>query len=111
VALPLKAAHQRAKDAGPALRWTLEASQGLLLATISGTCLGYLVEGWGLLDSVYFAVISILTVGYGDFSPSSSFGRALCTVFLPFACAAALRSISVLGSVISNVDRTAPLNR
>ena len=33
------------------------------------------VEGWSLLDSVYFSVITIATVGYGDFSPQTALGK------------------------------------
>ncbi len=38
------------------------------------------VEGWGWLDSVYFSVITIATVGYGDFSPQTALGK-LFTIF------------------------------
>ena len=77
-------------------RSRLEPADGaplLLLAICGGTCLGYYVEGWCAVDSAYFALISILTVGYGDFSPSTRLGRTLCTLLLPVACArlAALR--------------------
>ena len=33
------------------------------------------VEGWSYLDSVYFSVITIATVGYGDFSPQTALGK------------------------------------
>lgn len=32
-------------------------------------------EGWTLLDSVYFSVITIATVGYGDFYPQTVPGK------------------------------------
>lgn len=38
------------------------------------------VEGWPMLDAVYFAVITISTVGYGDFSPQTGLGK-LFTIF------------------------------
>lgn len=37
-------------------------------------------EGWSWLDSVYFSVITIATVGYGDFSPHTALGK-LFTIF------------------------------
>ena len=80
--------------------------QPFLAAITAGTCLGFFAEGWGLLDSVYFSLISILTVGYGDFAPSTRIGRALCTLLLPITCAAALRSISLLGgALLRGLDR------
>ena len=38
------------------------------------------VEGWGLLNSLYFAVSTATTVGLGDFVPSTP-GSKLFTVF------------------------------
>lgn len=32
-------------------------------------------EGWSLLDALYFSVITISTVGYGDFSPQTDLGK------------------------------------
>lgn len=49
-----------------------------LLAAIAG--LGVVVgriEGWSLQESVYFAFVSGLTIGYGDLAPKSLLARAL----------------------------------
>ena len=32
------------------------------------------VEGWTIIQSIYFTTVTITTVGYGDFSPSSMGG-------------------------------------
>lgn len=40
------------------------------------------VEGWRYLDAVYWADVTILTIGFGDFKPSTNLGRAL---LLPYA--------------------------
>ena len=42
-----------------------------------------LVEGWSLLDSFYFSVVTIATVGYGDLSPETALGK-IFTVFFIF---------------------------
>ena len=36
-----------------------------------------LAEGWSLLDSIYFAFVSGLTIGYGDLAPKTLVGRVL----------------------------------
>jgi voltage-gated potassium channel len=56
----------------------------LALALIIVATIFYrLVEGWSLLDSAYFAVVTIATVGYGDFSPQTGLGK-LFTIFYIF---------------------------
>ncbi len=34
-----------------------------------------LVEGWSLLDSLYFSVVTIASVGYGDLTPHTALGK------------------------------------
>ena len=53
----------------------------LLFVVILGTVGFKLIEGWGLLESLYATVTTISTVGYGDFAPASAQGR-LFTIFL-----------------------------
>jgi hypothetical protein len=36
-----------------------------------------LIEGWSIQESLYFAYVSGLTIGYGDFAPKFLFTRAL----------------------------------
>lgn len=43
----------------------------LLLQALLGAIVG-LVESWGLGPGIYFAFITGLTVGYGDFAPSNA---------------------------------------
>ena len=50
---------------------------GLLLLIVGlGVIIGR-IEDWPLRDSVYFAFISGLTIGYGDLVPKSLLARAL----------------------------------
>ena len=38
------------------------------------------VEGWRVIDSLYFSVITLTTVGYGDLTPQTDAGK-LFTIF------------------------------
>ena len=52
-----------------------------LLAAIAalGLLIGFL-EGWSVQESIYFAFVSGLTIGYGDFAPRGFATRALAIV-------------------------------
>ena len=45
-----------------------------------GAAVYHWVEGWGWLDSIYFVVVTLTTIGYGDFHPETSLGK-LITIF------------------------------
>jgi voltage-gated potassium channel len=53
---------------------------GLLL--VLGTVFYSRVEGWSALDALYFSVITLTTVGYGDFAPRTAAGKIFTMVYL-----------------------------
>ena len=40
------------------------------------------IEGWSLLDAVYFCVVTLATVGYGDLHPTTPLGRAFTIAYI-----------------------------
>lgn len=47
-----------------------------------GTIFYWRVEGWSLLDSLYFSVVVLTTVGLGDFAPETNEGKAFTIIYL-----------------------------
>ena len=45
-----------------------------------GSVVYHYLEGWDWIDAVYFSVITLTTIGYGDFSPQTMEGK-LFTIF------------------------------
>ena len=45
-----------------------------------GTVVYHYLEGWSWIDALYFSVITLSTIGYGDFSPATDGGK-LFTIF------------------------------
>lgn len=43
------------------------------------------IEGWTLLESIYFAVVSLTTVGFGDYFPTQTASIWFCIFWLPFS--------------------------
>lgn len=54
----------------------------LVLILLVGTIFYHLEEGWSWLDSLYFSVITLSTVGYGDLSPTTSASKLFTMAFI-----------------------------
>jgi voltage-gated potassium channel Kch len=51
-----------------------------MLILALGTTVYHYLEGWSWIDSLYFSVVTLTTIGYGDFSPQTDVGK-LFTIF------------------------------
>ena len=54
----------------------------VILLLLIGTWFYTVVEGWTVTDAFYFSVITLSTVGYGDFSPATTAGKMFTTVYI-----------------------------
>lgn len=75
--LPLEALTQMARNRD-------ERGPLLLVASllIVGTIFYVLVEGWSVVDALYFCAMSLATVGYGDVVPDTDVGKVFTVVYV-----------------------------
>jgi len=66
---------------------------------VIGSTFYHFVEGWKWLDAVYFSVISLATVGYGDFTPKTDAGKLFTIGYL-------IVGIAVFAALINNVIKS-----
>ena len=48
----------------------------------TGTTFYTLVEGWPIIDALYFTVITLTTIGYGDLHPTTDISKIFTIVFV-----------------------------
>ena len=77
------------------------------LLLVAGTIIFMIIEGFSPIDSFYFSFITLATIGYGDFSPSTDIGK-LVTVLYRFA---GLGIMSALIRTIATQRRTGSRKR
>jgi len=80
--------------------WRDPAYRSLLFATNFFLALGTVayryIEGWSWLDSLYFSVITLTTIGYGDFSPQTDLGKLFTMAYIIIGVALILGFVNTL---------------
>ncbi len=54
----------------------------VVILLLTGMVFYHQYEGWSWLDSLYFTVITLTTVGYGDFAPQTSAGKIFTIIYI-----------------------------
>ena len=55
---------------------------GFLTIVGTGTIFYHFVEGWSYVDSLYFTVVMLTTIGFGDLHPTTEFSRIFTVLFI-----------------------------
>ena len=66
---------------------------------IVGTFAYHFLEDWSWVESFYFTVCTLTTIGYGDFSPTSDASRLFTAVFALVGVGVAFGSFGALGAL------------
>ena len=63
------------------------------------------VEGWSFLNAAYFAVVTIATIGYGDFVPRTAAGKIFTIVYVVCGIGIFVAAVSALGEHVTRKGR------
>ena len=74
----------------------------VVFVLILGTYVFHNLEGWSWLDSLYFSVITLTTVGYGDFSPQTDMGKIFTMIYIFVELGILFGFVDVIGEHIVN---------
>ena len=81
------------------------AVQGLLALTFTLVMIASIfyavVEGWSFLDAAYFAVVTIATIGYGDFVPKTAAGKIFTIAYVICGIGIFVAAVGALGEHIA----------
>ncbi|MGD9724309.1 MAG: potassium channel family protein [Pirellulales bacterium] len=70
-----------------------------LFLVVVGTVFYHFVEGWQLIDALYFCVTTLTTVGFGDLAPQTTLGRAFTIPYVIVGVGLMIALVSMLAHV------------
>jgi potassium channel subfamily K len=77
-------------------RTLMGQSLGFIVYLVAGSAIFSAIEGWRFTDGIYWATITLLTIGYGDIVPATHTGRSLIIFY-------ATAGIVMIGLVIGSI--------
>lgn len=68
----------------------------VVLMLLSGTLFYSQIEGWSVLDSLYFSTTTLTTVGLGDFAPATPLGKIFTIIYIFIGIGIILGFVNIL---------------
>jgi hypothetical protein len=54
----------------------------VIITLLGGTIFYSTVEGWSMVDALYFSVTTLTTVGLGDLAPTTTIGKLFTVIYI-----------------------------
>jgi voltage-gated potassium channel len=78
---------------------------------VLGTIVFHVLEGWSILDSLYVTAQTVTTVGFGDLTPRTPFGRAFAALFMMLSVGVVLYALTTTVQAIVHSEVFATYGR
>jgi voltage-gated potassium channel len=78
---------------------------------VLGTIVFHVLEGWSILDSLYVTAQTVTTVGFGDLTPRTPFGRAFAAIFMMLSVGVVLYALTTTVQAIVHSEVFATYGR
>lgn len=63
-----------------------------------GTITFHYLENWNWINSFYFSVVTLATVGYGDLTPTTDIAKLFTAFYILLGATIALASLGIIGT-------------
>ena len=83
----------------------------IVILILAGTMGFHFIEEWSLLESFYVTVMTLTTVGYGDFAPRSGIGMLFTVVLVSFGVGTMLYTVGLMAQTMVEGRLTTLLGR
>lgn len=77
----------------------------LTMLLIGATYFYWHVEDWSVIDSLYFSVMTMSTIGYGDLVPTTTFSKLFTIMFAILSIGVFVAVASKLVTIVLNRDK------
>lgn len=72
----------------------------VIFVLVIGALFYHEYEGWGWIDSIYFCVTTLTTVGLGDIYPQTDLGKIFTSIYLLIGIGILLGYIKVIADIV-----------
>lgn len=83
----------------------------VILILLSGMFFFSEIEHWSLLDSLYYCVLTLATVGTGDFTPHTGLGKIFTIIYLFMGLGAVLAAAQIIAKHAIAQSTESPLQK
>jgi hypothetical protein len=74
------------------------AVSSLVVLIFAGSFIFHYLEDWTWIQSFYFSVVTLTTVGYGDLHPTTDTSRLIASLYILLGVAIVFASLGIIGT-------------